>query len=61
MNAKGIFFEVNLCKISAKSSSPQLKYNTVQYLGLIDFFVTFLTFLLFLEVFCIFCDFYVSF
>ena len=47
MNAKGIFFEVNLCKISAKSSSPQLKYNTVQYLGLIDFFVTFLTFLLF--------------
>jgi len=35
------FFEVNLCKISAKSSSPQLKYNTVQYLGLIDFFVTF--------------------
>jgi len=56
---KGIFFEVNLCKIFAKPCSPQLKYSTVQYLRLIDFFVAFLTFLLFFREFFHFCDFYV--
>ena len=61
MSAKRHFFEVSLCKIFAKPCSPQLKYNTVQYLRLIDFFVAFLTFLLFLENFLHFCDFYVGF
>jgi len=46
------FFEIILCKkFFAKPCSPQLKYNTVQYLRLIDFFVDFLTFLLFFREF----------
>ena len=56
------FFEIILYKIFALTNSPQPTwfYNMVQYLRLIDFFVSFWDFAVF-RGFCIFCDFYLGF